>query len=298
MTQMEKAEKFAAAAPKLRASEKKEINKLFPAIIFRRSKTREVWSSCCGVHRVLPENTTLQEENIMREPHVPEPVFRWYKLTNEMESSRRVKCPWCGEEAKVKELGRTGSRKNLFCYRRAVVLRQFRGHLWAKAYDCFKDYSINDMLTEEPDLTRLPSVKLLGVYRFRPGMAEGTTRYWWCSSPFTCLNNQTAPGKKKLWNIHDPYGFSGDLGTSYDVIGWDEIEKGDFRFCGVPNINAKNDVIELLTACCFYPRQIEFLAKSSKSTDGTTKELPANIIQNGNLAGNFMLILSDRGSRG
>ena len=39
------AEKLARLAPKLTESEKKQINSLFQAYIFRRSKTGEVWTT-------------------------------------------------------------------------------------------------------------------------------------------------------------------------------------------------------------------------------------------------------------
>lgn len=120
----------------------------------------------------------------------------------------------------------------------------------------------------EPVLTELPEMKLLGVYRFTPGMVEQATRPWWCSggTPMS-YRRQTAPGKSNgrkggMWQIHSPYTYCAELGSSYDVIGLLEPDKGFMRWCGLRKIHLpSDDFIELLTACCFYPRQIEMLVK-------------------------------------
>ena len=47
MTEQEKAELFAGKAPPLNQAERDAINALFPAYIFRRSRTDEIWTTCC-----------------------------------------------------------------------------------------------------------------------------------------------------------------------------------------------------------------------------------------------------------
>lgn len=259
MTEREQAERLQKAAPGLRDEDMKGINGLFPAYLFRRSRTGEVWTSCCGRHEILqrPAGTEAQRW-LMEAPHTPEAVYRWGRCVNEMDSGARVLCPWCGAVAAVKEVGRTGTRKNLWAYRRAVALRQWRGSLWACAYDCFKDYGG----PWEEGLTRRPRVELLGAYRFRPGKAEGATKCWWVHGQLTHYQKQEAAGKgRKLWSLAAPYGYSAEYGTGYDVIGWEEVEKSAFRWCGVRELARGCDTIRLLTACCFYGSKIEFLQK-------------------------------------
>lgn len=168
------AEKLARLAPKLTESEKKQINSLFQAYIFRRSKTGEVWTTCCGVHKKLDGAVTDREWALLTAPHAPAPDVRWGKDKNAPNSQARVECPWCGAQAAVKEIQYTGGRKNLWEFRRVLTLRQWRGALWACAYDCTKDYGCVERSTEGPD------IKLLRIYRFRPGKAEcaGRNSYW------------------------------------------------------------------------------------------------------------------------
>ena len=166
MDAKKRTEQLARLAPRLTDRELREINGLFRAYIFRRSRIGEVWTSCCGVHKIIQRCENDDQWRVMNQAHTPAPVYRWGRCVNEMDSGQRTTCPWCGAEAAVKELGRCGERKNLWEYRRAVVLRQWRGALWACAYDCFKDYG------KERLLTGSPRTVLLGVYRFAPGAAE------------------------------------------------------------------------------------------------------------------------------
>lgn len=248
-------EKLRRLAPVLTDKELQEINGLFTAYTFHRSKTRELWTTCCGKHKVIrEERATAAEETALYTRHTPEPKYRWGKCTNTIDIKRRVACPWCGKETIPKELQYTGQRKNLWEYRRAVVLRQWRGALWACAYDCFKDYG--------RELTHLPKVKLLGVYRFAPGKAEEISRYWWAECPLGGHQQQTAPGRGHgMWELSAPYGYCGEYGTGYEVVGVEELEKSAFRYCRIEELIHRYDAIRLLTACCFYPRQIEWLVR-------------------------------------
>ncbi len=262
MRSMEKAEQFAGKAPPLNQAERDAINALFPAYIFRRSRTDEIWTTCCRKHMVVQDEdmmVTTPERNfpaVMWEPHQREPKNR-----HQNSPKPTVKCPLCGRMVIVKELRYTGGRDNLSRYRRAVVLRWYRGALWARAYDCGKHYSKDKGYS----LTGEPNTKLVGVYRFKPGLVEATTRYWW-DYPFNSIERQDGPLVKGHWNIHGPFNANADYGIGYDVIGLDEIQKSPFRYCVAEEAEQKfSKFLHFLTACCFYPRQIEMLMKAGMS---------------------------------
>lgn len=255
MDAKKRTEQLARLAPRLTDRELREINGLFRAYIFRRSRTGEVWTSCCGVHKIIQRCENDDQWRVMNQVHTPAPVYRWGRCVNEMDSGQRTTCPWCGAEAAVKELGRCGERKNLWEYRRAVVLRQWRGALWACAYDCFKGYGNGRLLTGSPRTV------LLGVYRFAPGVAEEISKSWWDIGPLGRYRRQTAPGKRHRWEINAPYEYCAEYGAGYEAVGLDEVKRSAFRYCGVENLQRHCDLIRLLTACCFYADKIEWLGK-------------------------------------
>lgn len=254
MDEKKRTEQLARLAPQLTDAERRQINGLFPAYIFRRRRTGEVWTSCCGVHKCIVHCENDRQWQVLEADHAPQPQYRWGKCLNPAESGRRVRCPWCGAEAAVKEIGHCGDGKNLWAYRRAVVLRQWRGALWVRAYDCWKDYRLERW-------TAPPVVKMLGVYRFAPGRAEGISRPWWADGPLGGYREQTAPGKKKLWELSAPYGYCSEYGTGYEVVGPEELGRSAFRYCGAEDLQKHCDLIRLLTACCFYGEKIEWLHK-------------------------------------
>lgn len=254
MDEKKRTESLARLAPQLTDAERRQINGLFPAYIFRRRRTGEVWTSCCGVHKCIVHCENDRQWQVLEADHAPQPQYRWGKCLNPAESGRRVRCPWCGAEAAVKEIGRCGDGKNLWTYRRAVVLRQWRGALWVRAYDCWKDYRLERW-------TAPPVVKMLGVYRFAPGRAEGISRPRWAGGPLGGYREQTAPGKKKLWELSAPYGYCSEYGTGYEAVGLEELGKSTFRYCGAEDLQKHCDLIRLLTACCFYGDKIEWLHK-------------------------------------
>lgn len=253
MSEKKQADQFAKAAPPLNEAELDAVNGLFQAYIFRRSRTGELWTTCCRKHVALKSPWSHDEKMVMIEPHQREQKNRWDEPVKPT-----VRCPYCGKPVIVKELGRTGTRKNLSSYRRAVVLRWYRGALWARAYDCGKHYQ-----SGKYELTGAPSRKLVGVYRFRHGLAEGTTRPWWHDGQFYTLQRQDGPIVKGKWNIHGPYNANAEYGTGYDILGLDEIQKSPFRYCMAKEYEKHHSCfMEFLTACCFYPHQIEMLMKA------------------------------------
>ena len=88
-------EKLQRLAPVLTDKELQEINGLFTAYTFHRSKTRELWTTCCGKHKVIrEERATAAEETALYMRHTPEPKYRWGMCTNTIDIKQRVACPW------------------------------------------------------------------------------------------------------------------------------------------------------------------------------------------------------------
>lgn len=253
-------------APTLSEQELEQINGVFQAFVFRRSKTGEVWTTCCRKYIRIRDYLQVPPEldNIMAATHTPEPKESWGCVKNP-ESRLRVTCPFCGREAKLKELGRTGKRYNLYSWERAVVLRQHEDALWAVAYDCNKSYAApKGPLTGTQKLTKLPAVKKVGVMRFRPGEAENVTRGWW-KDTWDAAERQTEPRTKAPpCLIGRPYANSRDYGFGYNVIGWPELDKSAFRYTQIPEICKKRswDLLRLLTLCCLYGTKVEMLHKA------------------------------------
>lgn len=264
VNEKERAAQLERLAPKPTAQEMEQVNDLFRHFIFKRSGKGEIWTTCCRRHEFIKDTTdNACELRILDAPHAPE---RRNNYDNTPDWQRRETCPYCGREVTVKELRYSGRRRALWEYQRAVVLRQWRGALWATAWDCFKDYGGKEPVTNEPVLTMLPKAKLLGAYRFTPGKVESATRVWWSDGPFG-YSYQDTPGKNaghkgSMWHIHSPYGFCSELGKSYDIIGLPELQKSALRWCRLEQVRiASDDFIELLTAACFYPKQVEWLVK-------------------------------------
>lgn len=264
VNEKERAAQMERLAPKPTPQEAEEVNGLFRHFLFKRVGKGEIWTTCCRRHTIIkPDTDNADELRVLHAPHTPEPRNSWDHSPTVL---RRSKCPYCGAKVTVKELRYSGGRANLWSFRRAVILRQWRGALWATAWDCKKNYSRSDM-SGNPVLTELPEMTLLGVYRFTPGAAEQATRQWWCGGAPLNYLRQTAIGKSNgrkggMWRIHSPYSYCAELGDSYDVIGLAELGKGFMRWCGLDKLHLPSgDFIELLTACCFYPRQIEWLVK-------------------------------------
>lgn len=260
------AEQLRRNMPPLREKELRRLNGLFQAHIFKNA-AGDVWTSCCGQHRNYTEQKTLtpEEQNVWYARHVPAPKKGWnVSEFDREEERRRVRCPYCGAEATVKELRYSGERKNLWEYRRGVLLRQWRGAVWAEAYALTKSYRCSsDPVLLGRVLTALPEYQLLGIYRFVPGAAECATKSWWnYSDTPNNYRRQTALQKgKKRWAIKAPYGYCSDYGIGYEVVGTEELAKGPFRYCGLDELAEHCDMIKLLTAACLYPRQIEWLRK-------------------------------------
>lgn len=93
MDEKKRTEQLARLAPQLTDAERRQINGLFPAYIFRRRRTGEVWTSCCGVHKCIVYCENDRQWQVLEADHAPQPQYRWGKCLNPAESGRRVRCP-------------------------------------------------------------------------------------------------------------------------------------------------------------------------------------------------------------
>lgn len=245
---MTAAARLLAQMPPLRAEDLERLNECFTAYLFKRANG-ELYATCCrrGKNILKARTVTPAERAAWDAPHAAEKQGHY-------EIKRQIPCPWCGRLAAPKELRYCGQRKNLWEYRRCVLLRQWRGALWALAYDLCKDYTV--------DIKAGPRGDLLEVCRFRPGCAEAARKRYNQAGPPTDYIKQTAPGRgRKLLAVTSPYGYMVEFGTGYRTAGAEEIAKSAFRYCGAEKLLDRCDTLRLLTACCFWPQKIEWLGK-------------------------------------
>lgn len=260
---------FAAMAPQMTPEVLDALNGQFRAYVFRRSATEEYWTTCCRRHVELKRERTVTAEmlRIFEEDSTPEPKHRycWQASMQNERSRQRIKCPHCGHEASVKELGRTGMRRNLEEYVRAVAFRWHEGALWAVGYNAKKSYYASGPLEGLDKLTLPPSWTAVAAIRFRPGLAEMTTRAWWYKgASWMALTIQTGPREKnKPFPAGDPFTYCVDYGMGYGVIGWEEIDKSPFRWMRLQEIakETAEQPLRLLCMGCFYYEKMEMLHK-------------------------------------
>ena len=266
-TESTRADWLAKHAPRLRDEDLKRINGIYPAYLFRCRKTREIWTTCCGEHiHVSDADDTWRE--VMEVPHHREPEA-WEghacyigAMSGQVPPKPKlIACPICGKKAKVKELGRTGKRDNLYACRRVVVLRAKEGTLWAMAYESRKSYK------DVEALTACPQVDLLRVYRFLPGLAEKASRIF-AGYPWTGYVSLDAPPVKLPLPVGEPFGWCSAEGMGYTVINVDELQSSPFRYCQIEAYLGKEKgpphttkLLRYLALCTQWPRQAEMLVK-------------------------------------
>lgn len=247
------AQAFVRSAPKLNKKDEEAFNALFPAYLFRRSATREVWTTCCHRHKKLPLQAKMSQAEIeaWHNPHQPEPRNSYCPKTKPS-----MACPFCGAPVIVKELRFTGQRQNLYTFRRALILKWDGKDLWALGYTGDKDYQDKDNLTSKPKM------RLLGVARFRPGSVEAVSRSWWYTGAFTSISRQSGELQRGRWDVKPPFTYCNEYGMGYDTIGLEEVNKSPFRYCQIEQYTKGSTAFEFLVAASIYPRQIEMLMKA------------------------------------
>ncbi|MCL2856175.1 MAG: PcfJ domain-containing protein [Oscillospiraceae bacterium] len=261
MSEREQAERLAKAAPPLSDKELAEINAKYTAYIFRDRKKREIWATCCGRHEIIPKKEyTDGQHTVMIADHQGESHGRgnYYSSAENAANHQRhsTPCPFCGEEAYVKELGRTGMRDNLASYRRFVAIKWHRGALWARVYYTAKKYG------SDRGLTARPSWQLYKVYRFKPGEAICANSYGW-GCDFYSVDRMAEPPKKLPLKFYEPFPYNSSEGMGYTLVGVDEIKKSPLKYCGHEDFfDHSGHYMRFLAVCCFYPRQVEMLMKT------------------------------------
>lgn len=264
-------EKLAAMEPPMTPQVLEELNGMFRAFIFRRTKTMEYWTTCCGKHVKVDEERTVTPKMRAVFDEVNSPEERYtrgcsagWRLRNPA-AKYRIQCPHCGRKAQVKELANTGKRQNLHEYVRAVALRWHKGALWAVGYNASKSYAAESPLDGLDLLILPPSWTATAVIRFRPGATEMTKRDWWYrEGDWQSVTVQRAPETRgKPFPAGNPFTYCNAYGMSYGKIGWEEIDKSPFRYVGIRKICEKTgeDPLRLLAMASLFPRQMEMLHK-------------------------------------
>lgn len=259
MNDVDKCRKMEQAAPPMTEAELTELNALFPSYLFRRRKTREVWTTCCGVHAELPTTSEIMEAEHTREPEKTRYYCHhgvWSAMPPKPNPAPAA-CPFCGKVSPVKELGRTGNRDNLAAYRRAVVLRWYRGSLWARCYNLTKRYGAEELLTAKPGWS------LRAVYRFTPGKVQRASKYSWLDQ-WSAYKEYDTRILRIGFKIPEYFPYCSELGMGYDIIGMEEIGKSPFRYCGAEVFLRKHpsNLLSYLGPCTACPRQVEMLTKA------------------------------------
>ncbi|MCL2248659.1 MAG: PcfJ domain-containing protein [Oscillospiraceae bacterium] len=265
--EIKRAEALTASSFKLTDSDMKKINGLFRAYIFRRKKTRELWTTCCHRHEVVPETEYSDDiYRIMNAEHHSEteriptehgPDYRTVKRDSEFYTKP---CPFCGAGVFVKELGRTGKRDNLAEYQQVTIFRWHRKALWVKSLFLSKKYS------ENPDVIKgalvgNPNVSLHKVYRFKPGEAICAHKSYY-SPKIDIVTEKPEKLPMQFFESFSDYG--GSYFNEHTYFGVDEVEYSPFKYCGFNDFfDIYGSPMRFLAICCIFPRQVEMLMKTN-----------------------------------
>lgn len=233
------------------------LNDLFPHYLFFRpgKDATEFHASCCGHKESLP--------------HLRRTEWPWeHGLMEACRHDQTYTCPWCGRTVTMKDLRKSGKRKNLHSFNLALLLHARGGVLYADALSLRKDYGTEESLTEKPEYW------LSSGYRFSLG---DVMEIDYQGFPSGCVTHERERlGRKKLvmepfkngsisWYSHEPYA----------IVNQEALDACQaLRYCqffgtwqyrpGGPRGYAKRfyDFVSYLTAYCMYPRQIELLVKA------------------------------------
>ena len=244
---------LAKKAPSMTAEDMQAANALFPSYIFRRRKTREVWTTCCHRHEVLDKNHSIFDADHTPVPK-PVPHCRWAAYAPSP-APKLTPCPFCGKISPVKELGRTGHRDNLAAYRRFICFRWDGEALWGVGYTARKYYSTEAMLTADPICIRT------AIYKYTKNKVERAATYGFCDEWAGCQTLFT-PFMGPDFRLSEPFGYSKEYGMGYDVIGLDEVDKSHLKYCQTKTYHRHGpELMRFLAVATAYPRQVEMLIK-------------------------------------
>lgn len=246
--------------------ELKAINNLFQHYIFKRREKGErntvrLWTSCC--HREAAPYALLHE--LMTGDMVQ---FATAKHNDE------VTCPFCGEHATLKELGRIGKAKSLEeCIAVIVLKAGEKGELYANGFWAWKGYNYfrrGEHVRDETVFSLEPLFRFTACYKFEPGRAtmheRGYENQW-----KTVVETLARPrGRKK---ITEPCMKGGGIYlqyVGYYVIGFSEIEKSVFKYCQYDRFHGHSNerytrlhfaLMRYLAAASLYPKAVEMLMR-------------------------------------
>ena len=238
--------------PGLTEGDLKKASALFKRYVFYRTKGkgRTIWTSCCGV----------RERYIGMDMREVRPEDRAMMTA---QHNALIRCPFCGETAQVKCVGKIGIGRMIEEYQPAVFLHtsQSGKTIYAQGYWMKKEYSQADTDT----LCAAPLFMATMVCRFRAGEAIRWEQDWggeWIRAKESCFGEE-------------PFRQNGLFSAvpEYSVIGMERLEKSFLRYIDLyeaqraieyvhnSHIDRWMCLIRFLYVAAQYPRQTEMLLK-------------------------------------
>ncbi len=233
----------------------KEAEHLFKDYIFFEDARleRQLTTTCCG------RNTKWQK--LQRTMTVNDTAIS-YGIHNQT-----AKCPFCGREVTLKNIKRSGKRKNLKECKNVLFLTERKGTLYAIAANGYRGYE----KVEEPTHWTIYS-----VYSFNPadGVKEEYRTY--CSNIKTGQIKQS-PGEYNFRDrsITDPFGTGSYMSMSYApyyIVGYENKDKTFAKYCMFEKFNEyaararyTSEFIRYMALFTAYPRLVEMFMKTGFS---------------------------------
>lgn len=240
------------AWPVVTAEDIERMNDLFLHYIFYRpDKTGiSLWTSCCG---------RTERLNYLRRTELPTEI----DLLTQLGHNEKMVCPWCGQDITLKDLRKSGKRKQLEQYKLAILLHAGRDALYADAVVLNKEYSTEDLLTAKP------TYLLSNMYRFAAGDVMEVDYQVFRSGWVT--HERKTLGKRKL--VQEPFK-SGSI-SCYTHGAYAIVNREALQECPVTRYSGYfehwthcvkqryfYDFVSYVTAYCMYPRPVEMLVKA------------------------------------
>ena len=230
-----------------------QVNQFFKPYLFfqrRRDGTISLWSSCCRRHGsmdMLPRTIGPVEDRIIHGKH-----------------NEKAVCPYCGQDVTLKNVSMLGKRKNLLEYQPVMILRAKEGDLYARCYWARKNYLEG---LEDPPL-------FMDTYamHFAIGRSEEVHETYNGKYARGVVEGNYDPVHRVITEPFSDGGyFYSPRYCAYHVLGLDEINESDFRYCQFDKYERRDpedphpmhySLCKYLAAYSIYPRGIEMLMKT------------------------------------
>jgi hypothetical protein len=228
--------------PTLSQAELDEVNGYYMPYVFYKSRKdgRDVSCTTCHNHQFIP---------FLKELETPED---WEFMASKHNDA--VRCPFCGAEATLKNVGSCKSFEKLREYHNVAFFHAVGEAVFVQCYWTQKNYA-------EMSLHGYPLYSTCAVYHFAPGEA----RMFYVNWGNWQINYECAPIGKRI-KILDPFGHGGmNCGyEGYHQIGFDTaIAVSPFRYCQADKWRQENSrLMRFLTVCSLYPRAVEMFMKN------------------------------------